>query len=387
MYYKKYVPYGSLRLYKLLSVIILLLSTLSVNGQEIKKGGISALIKKAGETYSSAILVFQNNKLITEKYFDTVKSNQKIETMSCTKSIVGLAVACMLADKLIDSLDVPLYNFFPELKQGQKQFLTLRHLINMTSGIQNVPDAGVEIYPSPDFIKLGLAAELSNMPGQKWEYNNKSLNIMAGVIKMVTGKKMDEYIGERLFKPLGIKDFGWAMDRAGNPTTMSGCQLKPADFVKIGLLVINKGFYNGKQVIPAQYIDQLTTPCNQYDGYAMLWWIDYQNTKSVIDDSIINNLTLNNVPKEFIKKFKLLKGEYTSDNDYIKRATEVFGANPFVIINETLGGRNLQIRKKTHSGNITFRADGYLGNYLIVNPQAGIVAIRMITAERTYRPS
>ena len=66
---------------------------------------------------------------------------------------------------------------------------------------------------------------------------------MAGVIEKITHKRMDIYIGERLFKPLGIEDFTWTLDSVGNPHTMSGCQIKPKDFVKIGLLLLNKGQY------------------------------------------------------------------------------------------------------------------------------------------------
>ncbi len=103
--------------------------------------------------------------------------------MSCTKSIVGLSVACMLNDRLIDSLDVPVAQYYPEWRQGQKQLITLRHLVNMTTGIQNNPNASIEIHPSPDFVQLALTAELSSKPGEVWSYNNKSLNLMAGIIK------------------------------------------------------------------------------------------------------------------------------------------------------------------------------------------------------------
>jgi CubicO group peptidase (beta-lactamase class C family) len=116
----------------------------------------------------------------------------------------------------------------------------------MTSGLQNELNATIEIYPSKNFVQLGLCAELTNKPGEKFEYNNKSLNLMAGVFKKITGKRIDKYIGERLFKPLGIIDFTWGLDDAGNPHVISGCQIKPKDFAKLGLLLLNKGKYNNK---------------------------------------------------------------------------------------------------------------------------------------------
>ncbi|MFN0189439.1 MAG: serine hydrolase domain-containing protein [Bacteroidia bacterium] len=347
-------------------------------GQVINKSKLDTLLKKAEQTHSEAIIIKRDNELVTEKYFGIGQADKKIESMSCTKSIVGLAVSCMLSDKLFDSLDIPISNYYSEWRQGQKQFITLRHLVNMTSGLQNNSNASVEIYPSPDFVQLALSAELSNKPGEFWSYNNKSLNLLAGVIKKVTGKRMDIYIGERLFKPLGITDYSWSMDNVGNPHVMSGCQIKPIDFIKIGLLLLNKGKFNNDVVIGEKHINDVITPSEQYQGYGMLWWIDYENTISTVDDEIIRELTTAAVPNEFIKKATKLKGTYNSNDEYYAKVKIIFGDNPWEYINETLGP-TLRLRKKAFSGNVTYRADGYLGNYIIVNPKNRTVAIRMIS--------
>ena len=349
-------------------------------GQAINKSKIDILLKNAEQLHSEAVIIYKDNKLVTEKYFGIGQANNKIESMSCTKSIVGLAVACMLSDKLIDSLDIPISNYFPEWRRGQKQFITLRHLVNMTSGLQNNPNASVEIYPSPDFVQLALNAELSNKPGEVWAYNNKSLNLMAGVIKKITGKRMDIYIGERLFKPLGITDFSWSLDSVGNPHVMSGCQIKPIDFIKIGLPLLNKGEFNNEVVIAEKNIGDVITPCEQFPGYGMLWWIDYENTISIVDDEIIKELTKAAVSDEFIDKATKLKGTYNSNDEYYAKVQIIFGGNPWEYINEILGS-SLRLRKKMFSGNLTYRADGYLGNYIIVNPKNKIVAIRMISRQ------
>lgn len=363
------------------TILILLLGFFTgavIYGQEINKDKLDLLLKKAEQTHSEAVIIYQDNKLVTEKYFGIGKADNEIESMSCTKSIVGLAVACMLTDKLIDSLDVQVSVYFPEWRQGQKQFITIRHLVNMTSGLQNNPNASIEIYPSPDFVQLALAAELTAKPGEVWAYNNKSLNLMAGVIQKITGKRMDIYIGERLFKPLGITDFTWSLDSADNPHVMSGCQIRPMDFAKIGLLLLNKGKYNNEQVIAENYIDQVVTPCLQYPGYGMLWWIDYENTTSVIDDEIIDELIKANVSQDFVDLIIKMKGTYNINEEYFEKIKTVFGDNPWEYINENLGP-NRRMRKKEFSGNVTYRADGYLGNYIIVDPKDKIVAVRMIS--------
>lgn len=365
---------------RFLIIVITFLSISTIKGQPIIKPKLDVLIKKAELTHSDAVIIYKDNRMVIEKYFGKGNPNRIVESMSCTKSVVGLAIACILSDSLISSLDVPVYKFYPEWKQGQKQFITLKHIVQMTSGLQNEPLATKEIYPSPDFVKLALAAELSSKPGDVWSYNNKALNLISGIIKKITGKRMDKFISERLFKPLGITTFNWTLDLAGNPHMMSGCQVKPSDFIKFGLVILNKGLYNGKRVISEKVINEIITPCEQYKGYGILWWLDYSKTLSIVDESCVDKLREAGIDSEFISKVEKMKGVYDSDEEYVNKIELVFGNNPWEYINKTLGV-NLKMRKKEFSGFVTYRADGYLGNYIIIDPRNKIVAIRMISGE------
>jgi CubicO group peptidase (beta-lactamase class C family) len=353
-----------------------------VSGQNVEKESLANLIKTAEERHSDAILIYQDNKLITENYFRKTKSNTKIEAMSATKSIVGLAVACMLSDGILESLDTPVCKYYPEWKQGQKKLITVRHLVNMTSGLQNVANTQVEIYPSKNFVQLGLCAELSSKPGEKFEYNNKALNLMAGVFMQVTGQRMDKYIGERLFKKLEITDFSWTLDPSGNPHVMSGCQIKPSDFIKLGLLVANKGLYLGQQVITEKSIFEVLEPSKQNKTYGVLWWLDYERTISTVDEEKITEFKNANLNPEFIGKAILMKGIYYSDEEYLKKRELVFGTTAQEYITKNLNG--LSFRKRDFAGDVTYRAEGFLGNYIIINPKTKMVAIRMIS-ERSHQ--
>lgn len=361
--------------------ILLTIHTVVLAQDQINQSRLKQLISAAEASHSEGLIVYHNNKLVTEKYFGIGKPETKIEAMSATKSIVGLAVACLISDGVFQNLDVAVHRFFPEWKQGQKQDITVKHLVHMTSGIQNVPNAGKEIYPSPDFVQLALTAELTTKPGEVFSYNNKSLNLMAGLIQKATGKRMDVYIGERLFKPLGITDYTWSLDDAGNPHVMSGCQIKPADFVKIGLLLLNKGSHQGKQIISENAIDLVTKPCDKYKPYGMLWWLDSENTISTVDDEIIEKMELAQLAPAFIEKVTELKGVYASSDQFRKKLMEVFGPQGFYEINQEIGGKPVNLRKREYSGRVTYRADGYLGNMIIVDPASNLVAIRMISHE------
>jgi CubicO group peptidase (beta-lactamase class C family) len=363
----------------LMTIPVVIFSIAMCSGQSIKESNLKHLLEGARTTNTEALLVYQNDRLVLEEYMGKGQPDTKIESMSCTKSIVGLAVACLLNDGLLKSLDVPVSEFYPEWKQGQKQMITVRHLVTMTSGLQNNPNASVEIYPSPDFVQLALAAELSTTPGEVWSYNNKSLNLMAGVIQKITGKRMDAYIGERLFKPLGITDFTWSLDTSGNPHVMSGCQIKPRDFAKVGLLLLNRGKFGNVEVIRSSDVEQVVAPSEKFKGYGMLWWLDYQHTITIVDDEIIANLEKAGLPIDFVKKAQQLKNVYKTIDAYTQKVESVFGPNPWQSINEMLAPGNLTLRKREFSGKVTYRADGYLGNYIIVDPENKIVAVRMIS--------
>jgi CubicO group peptidase (beta-lactamase class C family) len=361
---------------KLLFVTIGLFLAYTLQAQTISQENLNELLLKAEATNSEAVLISQNGKLITENYFAAGHPDKKIEAMSATKSIVGLAVACMLTDGLIDSLDTPVYHFYPEWNQGRKKWITIRHLVHMTSGLQNHPNAGEEIYPSPDFVQLALAAELTDTPGEVWAYNNKSLNLMAGVVQKITGKRMDMYIGDRLFYPLGITDFTWSLDDAGNPHVMSGCQIKAKDFIKIGELLLNNGTYNNTKIIKPEHIAEVVTPCPQFPAYGMLWWIDYEENLSKVDDEIIESLQKAGIDDDFVQKMKKMKGTYATNEAFTAKLKEVFGENYYEVIYNALQGKH-RTRKREFKGEVTYRADGYLGNYMIVDPKTKIVAVRM----------
>jgi CubicO group peptidase (beta-lactamase class C family) len=300
--------------------------------------------------------------------------------MSATKSIVGLAVACLLDDGLLDSLDVPVYKYYPEWKQGQKKDITIRHLVNMTTGIQNVIMAPQEIYPAPDFVQLAIAAELTDEPGAKFSYNNKSVNLLAGIIQKLTGQRMDVYIGQRLFKPIGILNYKWELDSVGNPLAMAGCKIKPIDFVKIGILLLNKGKYNDKVIISEKYIIQVVEPCKQYGEYGMLWWLSYEQSVSIIDDSTLAPLMKSEIPDSTKQKLLSMKGRYLTDADFEKKVFEIFGNEGWRYTLDYFP-QTTKIRRKELSGKISYRAAGYLGNFIIVDPANKLVAIRMINED------
>lgn len=239
--------------------------------QNINKEALKDLHMASENTGSDAVVILHNNEIIAEWYFGQKK--RPIEIMSVLKSIVSLGVGHLLTEGNIDSLDQPVYSFYPQWKQGRKQQITIRHLLNHTSGLQNVSNAGVEIYPSPNAINLALAAELENDPGSTFSYNNKAVNLLAGIIKKASGQRMDQFFGSVFFNQMGIDEYRWYFDKSGNPHAMAGLRLSAKDLAKFGRLILNEGVWEGKRLVSKEYIETMLDQGQPYDSrFGLLWW-------------------------------------------------------------------------------------------------------------------
>ncbi len=342
---------------------------------------VLAKIEARGKaSQSDAIVIYQDGTLVAEWYFGQPQG--PIEAMSATKSIVNLAIG-----KLIDQrklrLDQPVSELYPEWKQGKKRSITIRHLLNHTSGIQNVRMSGEEIYPAPDLVKLALAAELSEEPGTTFRYNNKAVNLLAGIVQLASGKRMDVFLGEEVFTPLGITDWSWTLDTAGNPHAMAGLQIRARDLATIGRMMLAGGTWNGKQVISRAWITESTKPGQALDSSCgLLWWLQSQFRSVVANDALIAQWRTAGNPESFIAKVLPLKDKvFTDRKQFFAAIEQAFGGKAGL---ETwydhTWRKGLPDGAPLPSPTTGYLANGYLGQYLVVIPKHRIVAVRQMRA-------
>ena len=114
-----------------------------------------------------------------------------------------------------------------------------------------------EVESSPDVVQLALAAELTDEPGTHFYYNNKAVNLLAGIVQKASGKKMDALLRSDVFGPLGITDFVWVRDSAGNPFSYARLEILPEDMAKLGQLALDRGRWQGKQLIAPEWFDAI----------------------------------------------------------------------------------------------------------------------------------
>ena len=229
------------------------------------------LLQRGKQTHSDAVLVLQDGREIGH-YYAHGKTPGPIELMSVTKSVVALGIGQLLDTGKLKSLDQPIADFYPEWRQGRKKDITIRMLLNHTSGLQSLPSTGPEVYPAPDAIQLALAAELDSKPGTDAVYNNKAVNLLAGIIEKASGKPMDVFSRDGLFRTMDIHPGQWGKDKAGHPYAMSDLQLTAADLAKLGQLVLDRGQWHGQQLLTTSYVDTMLAASSMESQCGLLWW-------------------------------------------------------------------------------------------------------------------
>lgn len=228
---------------------------------------LKKIIQEAHASHTDALLILKNDQVLV----DINSDGPPIDSMSVTKSIVSLAIGMLIDEGKIVSIDDPIWKYYPQWKQGCKQEITLRHLLNHTSGLkaQNIE----EICSTLDVVQFALASALSDRPGKAFLYNNNAVNLLSGIIEKVSGVRLDEYLKKRLFEPLSIKKFSWTLDKAGHAYAMSGLQIQAKDLAKIGQLILQQGKWNGKQIVSQEWLELSMEDSQPFKpGCGLLWW-------------------------------------------------------------------------------------------------------------------
>ena len=212
----------------------------------------------------------------------------KHDIRSASKSIISLLFGIAVDRKLIAGIDEPVLNHFPEyadLRTPEKARISLRHLLTMSSGLEwdeNLPytdpnNSEMAMLRSGDRLRFALQPRVLVTAGSEWNYSGGCTELLAAVVRKASGLPIEDFANEALFSRLGISDMGWARYPDKIPAAASGLQLRPRDLAKIGQLVLQRGQWDGKQLISEQWIDDATAPQiglgDRIYFYGYQWWL------------------------------------------------------------------------------------------------------------------
>jgi len=364
---------------RLLALAFLIPSAASRGSCQLSPGSIDApalqqLLRAAEAAHSDAVVVWKDGRKVGAWYFGIAP--KRIEAMSATKSIVNLAIGRLVTTGAIRSIDDPVSKYYPEWKQGKKRAITIRQLLDHTSGMQS--DGSQEVESSPDVVQLALAAELTDEPGTHFYYNNKAVNLLAGIVQRASGKKMDALLRSDVFGPLGITDFIWVRDSAGNPYSYARLQILPEDMAKLGQLVLDRGRWNGTQLIAPEWFDAIMRGSPLEPRVGLLWWLLPQHTTFVVDDERLRSLAAAGADSAFIRGATTARGRYESAEAYDTALRAAFGEKYSEAYGEARTRTRMNLERREYGRMIGFEANGSFGQYIDIYPDQRLVAVRMI---------
>ncbi len=262
-----------------------------------------------------SMLIFKDNKLVLEEYFtghgykwDAAKHHDELVTWdrtmlhdvkSVTKSITSTCIGIAIDHSFIESVHQSIFDYLPEhqhLNTGGKDKITIEHLLTMTSGLEwdewGAPLSSTDNdiiglwFHCDDQITCILERPLVDEPGTSFTYSGGNMIVLGEIIKNATKMNIDEFSRKYLFEPLGIASSNWTVRYENGVIEAAGSlEITPRAMAKIGVTFLNKGVWNGKQIISEQWVDKSATsfPGNHginvpgedsgRNGYSYSWWI------------------------------------------------------------------------------------------------------------------
>lgn len=231
-----------------------------------------------------SMIVVKDGILVLEEYPNSTRDRLN-SVASVTKSVTSSLIGIALDSGSIESVDEPMFGFFPEyahLRNEVKDRILLRHVLSMTPGFEwnelDVPytdpanDLIVAII-SGNIIEYTLSKPITDEPGTRWYYNSGNSQLLAGILKRATGHHADLFAAEHLFGPLGIAQYEWIQTSSGFPDAYGGLRLRTRDMAKFGIMYSHGGVWNGRQVVPKELVDESTSAQEPEGGYGYQWWL------------------------------------------------------------------------------------------------------------------
>jgi CubicO group peptidase (beta-lactamase class C family) len=282
--------------------------------------------QKKNKDYSiDSLTIYRNGYQIADFYFKPLYPRDTHHIInSCTKSVVSMLIGIAIDKEYISSLNEPFVNFFPgketAINDERMKAITVKDLLSMKTGIRSRDAArygwvgNFAMQHTDDWVSFILGLPIDTRAGERFDYSNMSSFLLSAIIEEATGMDTLDFARENLFEPLGIDDVRWEWSPKGYAVGFARMWLKPEDMGKLGLLYLQHGIWDGKQIIPESWVLDSITP-HAYpknyvkildesgevdkeltttnwraanivrsfaDGYGYQWWLDKDGSYSAV---------------------------------------------------------------------------------------------------------
>lgn len=238
-------------------------------------------LRKSGTV---AFLVIRRDTILYEKYFHSYKTQSVVPSFSVAKSFVSALVGFAVQDGFIGSVQDPITRYLPELNAAAGfDKITIEHVLDMRSGIRFVesyinPFGNVaKYYYGLNIKKYIPSLEIERPAGEATNYISVNTQLLSLIVERATNIKLNEYLAAKIWQPLGMEyDASWSMDSRRHQTIKAFCCLnaRARDFAKFGRLYLNRGMWNGQQLLSADWVRTSTNFNRNRNGnyYSYQWW-------------------------------------------------------------------------------------------------------------------
>lgn len=245
-------------------------------------------LKKIQSIETGSFLIIQHDSIRCEQYWENMSDTSHTNSFSMAKTIVSMLTGCAIREGKIKSVDEPVGDFLPEFKTGENAKLRIRDLLTMSSGINFDEDyASPFAYPAKAYYGsnlrgLTLGYKVTEEPGKVFRYLSGNTEILGFVLQKATGKSLSAYASEQLWVPLGASHSAWwSLDHKDGDEKAYCCFNSNArDFARFGKLYLDSGRWNGKQIVPEDYVLNSIRPAPLVDAdgkpnttYGYSWWL------------------------------------------------------------------------------------------------------------------
>ena len=239
------------------------------------------------DRHTQGVVVTRGGHLVAEWYAPGEGPQSWSASWSMAKSFASALVGIAIDQGKIADVDVSMATFFPDWAGTDKAKIRLRDVLHMESGLQWSEDYNPADTAASDIIQMGIVPDqlayaasrpVAYAPGTRFNYSSGDAMLLSHVIEVATGMPADEYAQQMLFGPLGIDQVEWWRDGAGHTLTYCCLDTTSRNYARMGLLYLRGGQWNGRQVVPAAWIqDSVAATANSGGRYGFQWWIGHSD--------------------------------------------------------------------------------------------------------------
>jgi len=234
---------------------------------------------------TQAVVVVHGGVIVAEWYADGASEDSWAASWSMAKSFTSALIGIAIEDGLIPGVDEPMTTWFPEWEGTEREAITLRDVLQMSTGLDWVENYSPEAVNDSDIIQMVLGEEdqlayaasqpAANEAGSVWSYSSGDTMLLSAVIERATGMPAHEYAREEIFDAIGIEQVEWWRDARGHTLTYCCLDTTSRGFARFGLLYAWGGTWGDEQVVPRAWVEDSLEPAPASQGvYGYQWWLD-----------------------------------------------------------------------------------------------------------------